>query len=451
MKRTRLRPRVTLYVTLLLITPALADASWPQFRGPNASGIAKEPDLPDTWSTTKNILWKTPVPGSGWSSPIISRGKVFVTAVVSKGKTEKAKKGLYFGGERFKPVADLHHWIVYCLDLKTGKMTWKTTAHTGKPAFSKHIKNTYASETAVTDGQRVYAYFGNVGVFCYDFGGKLIWSRTCEPVKTKASWGTAASPVLHEGRLYIVNDNEDQSYLLALDARTGKQVWRVDRDERSNWSTPLIWTNSLRSEIVTPGTGKVRSYDLNGKLLWELAGMSKITIPTPQAKSGLLYVSSGFVLDSTRPIYAIRPGASGDISLEKDQTSNAHIAWCDWKAAPYNPSPLVYGDYIYVLHDRGFFACYDAKTGRPAYKKRRIRRGAGAFTASPFAYDGKVFCLSEDGDTFVIKAGPEYKLLHTNSLDEMCMATPAIVNGSLIIRSASHLYRIGNEPGTKRK
>jgi outer membrane protein assembly factor BamB len=306
------------------------------------------------------------------------------------------------------------------------------------------MKNSYASETPATDGERVFACFGNVGLFCYDMDGREVWSQKWGFFPTRLGWGPAASPVLHGDRVYVVNDNEKASFLAAFDKRTGKQLWRVQRDEPSNWSTPLVWENERRTEIVTPGRGKVRSYDLDGRLLWELSGMSDIVIPTPVASRSLLYVSSGYVSNSLRPVYAIRPGAAGDISLKDDQTSNQFIAWCDRKAGPYNPSPLLYGDYLYVLYDKGFLACYDAKTGKPVYSRQRLSPGATAFTASPWACDGKIYCLSEDGETFVVQAGPEFKLLGSNRLDEMTLATPAVVHDSLVIRTFSKLWRIQN-------
>jgi outer membrane protein assembly factor BamB len=254
-------------------------------------------------------------------------------------------------------------------------------------------------------------------------------------------WGTAASPVLHDEKLFIIHDNEEKSFLLALDKRTGKQLWRVERDEGSNWVTPFVWKNQLRTELVTAGTGRVRSYDLDGKLLWDLKGMSMVAIPTPFAAHGLLYIASGYIADPfQRPIYAIRPGAAGDISLAEDKTENKFVAWCQRFAGPYHPTPLVYGDYLYVLHDRGFLACYEAKTGKEVYGKRRLSGGASAFTASPWAYDGKLFCLSEDGETFVIQAGKEFKLLGRNKLGEMSLATPALAGGSLFIRTQGKLW-----------
>ena len=252
-----------------------------------------------------------------------------------------------------------------------------------------------------------------------------------------------ASPVLHDERLYVVNDNDDQSYVAALSTETGAELWRQNRDEGTNWSTPFIWENDLRTELVTTGSDKVRSYGLDGTLLWELTGMSTLTVPTPFAEFGLLYISSGFVVDQARPVYATKPGASGDISLAESETSNESIVWSQPQAAPYHPSPIIYGDYYYTLLDRGFFTCHDARTGEEVYGRQRIQTGA-AFTASPWAYGDKIFALSEDGDTYAIKAGPTFEVVGRNSLDEFTLATPAIAHGSLFIRTLSKLYRITN-------
>jgi outer membrane protein assembly factor BamB len=426
---------------LLMLAAAAASDRWPQFRGPGSLGVAEDPGLPDTWSATENVAWKTDIPGVGWSSPIVWGDNIFVTSVISSVEGEKPKKGLYFGGERKAPN-DTHRWMVYCLDWNTGRVRWEREVHRGVPPGPRHLKNTYASETPVTDGERVYAYFGNVGLFCFDMGGKKLWEKRWKPFATRYGWGTAASPVLYKDRLYILNDNDEESFITALNKKSGEEIWRAGRDEGTNWATPYVWENESRTEIVTAGTKRVRSYDSDGKLLWELSGMSSIVIPTPFSKHGLLYVASGYVGDQHRPVYAIRPGASGDISLKQGEVSNKHIAWYQPQGGPYNPSPLVYGDYYYTLLDRGFFTCHDAKTGEEVYGKVRIDPGVNAFTSSPWAYNGKIFCLSEDGDTFVIQAGPEFKLLGKNSLGEMCMATPAIARGSLIIRTASKLYRV---------
>ncbi|MCC6367036.1 MAG: PQQ-binding-like beta-propeller repeat protein [Bryobacterales bacterium] len=302
-----------------------------------STGVAEDdPRLPEEWSSTKNVAWKTEIPGRGWSSPVVWGDRVFVTSVVSAQPKEKARKGPYFGGERGMP-SDEHRWMIYALDFDSGKVVWEREAHKAVPQFSRHLKNSYASETPVTDGERLYVYFGNVGVFAFDRNGKLAWERRFEPVKMRYGWGTAASPVLYEGRLYVVNDNEDKSVLMALDKKTGKTIWQVDRDEKSNWATPYIWRNAKRTEIITPGTSRIRSYDLDGKPLWELAGMSSIAIPTPFSSHGLLYVTSGYVGDEKRPVFAVKPGAGGDISLKTGETSNEFISWFYPQLGPYNP------------------------------------------------------------------------------------------------------------------
>jgi outer membrane protein assembly factor BamB len=426
---------------MVMAATAFAADSWPQFRGPQGSGVSDDPALPDKWSATENVLWKVDILGNGWSSPVVWGDQIFVTAVVSE-KEEKPKKGLYFGGERPAP-SDEHRWILYSVDFKTGKILWRKEVFSGVPRTSHHLKNTYASETPVTDGENVYAFFGNVGLYCFDMQGNVKWSRPYGPFNTRNGWGTGASPILYKGRIYIVDDNDDHSFLEVLDKKTGAVITKIDRgDEGSNWSTPYIWENEKRTEIITTGTNHVRSYDLDGKLLWHFSGMSTIVIPTPFAKGGLLYLSAGYVGDQVRPAYAIRPGATGDISLKPNQTSNDFIAWYLPRGGPYNPTPIVYCDYYYTLFDQGFLTCHNAKTGEEVYGKKRIDPAAGAFSSSPIAANGKLYLSSEDGDTFIVAAGPEYKILNKNGLDEMIMATPALVRGSLIIRTASRIYRI---------
>jgi len=420
-----------------------AEANWPQFRG-SLCGVVDDEVLPVSWSTTENVVWKVNVLGRGWSCPVVWGDRVFLATVASEGHVEEAKRGLYFGGERKQASTDTHHWIVYCFAWDSGKVVWERTVHTGRPAQPVHIKNTYASETPVTDGQRVYFYFGNVGVFCFNLEGKELWRKRLDPVTMRYNWGTAASPVLHGEKLFIVNDNEEQSYLLALDKETGEQAFRINRDEKSNWATPYLWQNAQRTELVTCGTGKIRSYDLSGRPLWQLGPMSVIAIPTPVQNNALLFVCSGYVGDrKDRPIYAVRPGASGDITFEDGREPSTYIAWHHKLSGPYNPSPIAYGDYLYVLYDRGTVSCFDGRTGEVVYEQQPLARDARAFTASPWANDGKLFFLSEDGDTFVVQAGTEFKVLGRNALNEMCMATPAALRGSIIIRTLTKLYRIG--------
>ncbi len=435
-----------LVVSSWCLLSVAAAQEWPRFRGPDGAGIVTMPDdpaLPDTWSRTQNVVWRTDIPGIGWSSPVVWGRTVFVTAVVSDGAVEAPIGGLYRDGERPPPV-DVHHWMAYAVDLDSGDIRWQTELFSGAPDHSKHLKNSFASETPVTDGERLYVYFGNVGVFCLDLDGRELWSVEWPPVRTRSGWGTGASPVLHNGRLYVVSDNDDQSFITALSAETGAEVWRTPRDEGTNWATPYVWEHEVRTEIVTTGADQVRSYDLDGRLLWQLGGLSSITVPMPFSRFGLLYLEAGYTGDRQRPVYAIRPGATGDISLEPGQTSNDYIAWHLPQGGTYNTSPLVYGDYYYTLMDRGFMTAHDARTGEQIYSRRRIAVGTG-FTASPWAYNGQIFAMSEEGETFVIRAGSDFEVLHTNDLDEFTLATPAIVDASLIIRTHSALYRIAEQ------
>jgi len=434
--------RAALVLVLSLWSAGLTAEEWPQFRGLSGGLGVDHRDLPDTWGPATNVAWVANVAGLGWSSPVVWGDHVFLTSVVSSVQQEAPKPGYYLGD--WPASTAPHKWMIYDFDYRTGKLRWERQVSAVPPALPKHLKNSYASETPVTDGERIYAYFAGVGLFAFDFDGKPVWSIPLAPNKTRNNWGTGGSPAVYKGRVYLVSDNDAQSFIAAFDAKTGKQMWRVDRQEGTNWSTPYVWENAQRTEIVTTGSDLVRAYDLEGKQLWQLKGMSSITIPTPFTSHGMLFLSSGYIPEPLRPTYAIRPGASGDISLAPNETSNAYIAWSSPAIAPYNPSPVVAGDTLYTLLDRGFFTAHDARTGRELYGRQRITAEASGFTSSPWAYNGKVFVLSEDGDTFVIQAGPEFKVVGKNSLGEMTLATPAIARGSLFIRTASKLYRFTN-------
>jgi outer membrane protein assembly factor BamB len=440
-------PLRAVLVALLLVIVSTAGSTaapdrWPQFRGPNAGVVADDPTLPERWSATDNVRWRAEVPGLGWSSPVVWDDHVFVTSVVAEGGSGAPKPGFYAPGAVLNTSTAVHRWLVHDVDFRTGALRWSRELQQAPPSGPKHLKNSYASETPVTDGERVYVYLGSLGLFAFDLSGKPVWAVRLGPFTTRNGWGTAASPVLHRGRLYVVNDNDDQSFIAAFDARTGRELWRTNRDEGTNWSTPFVWEHPGRTEIVTAGTDRVRSYDLDGRELWTLTGMSSITIPTPFGQDGLLYISSGYVGDPLRPTYAIRPGARGDVTPAKGATTSEFVVWSAANIAPYNPTPIVYRGTLYTLLDRGFFTAHDAKTGKELYGRQRITTEAAGFTASPWAYNGKIFALSEDGDTYVIQAGPEFKVLGKNSLGDMALATPAIVQDSVVIRTHSTLYRI---------
>lgn len=431
----------TVLAILISTTSLFADDDWPRFRGPDATGVAPDNErLPTSWSTSDNVSWVTDVPGWGWSCPIVWGDRVFLTTVVGEDSSQTPSKGLYLGQGVREPAKGEHQWLVYCFDLKSGKEVWKHEAHTGLPKVPRHPKSTYAAETATTDGERLYVLFGDVGLYCYELNGKPLWSQKIEPKKTFLDYGAAASPVVHDGQVIVVYDNLEGSWIAAFNAETGDENWRKKRDETHSWATPLVWQNESRTEIVVPGKKRNRSYSLDGELLWEFDGrMSNLVIPSPFAAHGLCYIASGYIGDNHRPTFAIRPGATGDLSPDGDFSTSEHIAWYQGTSSSYNPSQIVYGDYLYTLYDRGFLTCHDAKTGEEVYSKRRFVP-RGSFTSSPWAYNGHLFFLSEDGLTYVVKAGPEFEIIGTNDLSELCLSSPAIAGDKLLIRTASGLY-----------
>jgi hypothetical protein len=461
------RAFTTAIVMMLALGSTSAAQRWAQFRGPAAGVIADDPALPDEWGPDQNIAWKASIPGRGWSSPIVWDDHVFVTSVISD--EPPPKPGLdvieddqpvdYKGAPRGIIRRSPHRWMLFDIDFKTGRKRWERELWAGQPLAVKHPKNSYASETPVTDGRRVYVYYGDVGLYAVDFHGNVAWSTRVQPPKYTADnlpalekrgadLGTGASPALHDGRLYVLVAHEPEArpwFLAAFVAQTGREIWRVggQRDGGGpTWATPFIWSNSQRTEIVVLAGGAVRSYDLDGKPLWYLRGLGSNSTPTPFAANGLLYVGAGYPADASRPVWAVRPGGSGDITPVNGQSNSEFVVWSQPKLAGYMPSALVYGNYLYVLESQGFLQCNDALTGERVYGRKRIDPDTSGFTASPWAYNDKIFVLSEDGETYVIQPGPEFKVLRKNSLGEMALATPAVVNRSLVLRTVSSLYRI---------
>jgi outer membrane protein assembly factor BamB len=335
------------------------------------------------------------------------------------------------------------HYFLYCLNLKSGKVEWQKEFYRGQPPGGRHRKNSFVSETPVTDGKFIYVYVANLGLWAFDLKGKQTWTTPLEANPIYLDFGTGSSPALADNVLVIVNDNEKQQYIAAFHKQTGKEVWRTNREmakgapARSGWSTPFVWRNAVRTEIVAIGPGEVVSYDLAGKELWRMSGMAGAPIPTPFAYDGLLHINGG----AGRPLFALRPGAKGDISLVKDQSSNEFVVWSQPRAGTYLPSSLVYEGAVYALTETGILSRFDAKTGKLTYKTR-IDPAATAFTTSPWAYNGRLFCLSEEGQTFVIDTGEQFKLLHVNALDDFTLASPALVGERLLIRTEHRLYSI---------
>lgn len=452
---------------LFLASPTVQgqDIPWPQFRGPDSNPVGTHAKLAERWSKTENVEWMQQIPGRGWSSPIVSGGKIYLTTATTEGKSKPPQVGTEYSNEY---VAELQkqglpmkeviekvterdielpnevklHYFIYCLNLKSGKVEWQKEFFAGQPPGGRHRKNSFASESPVTDGKLVYVYVANLGLWAYDLKGKQVWTTPLEANPIYLDFGTGSSPALIGNNLVIVSDNEKQQYIAAFDKQTGKQVWRTNRSlgnkgMQSGWVTPYVWRHALRTEIVTVGPTVAVSYDLAGKELWRLSGMCPAPIPMPFAYDGLLYIDGG----RGSSMFAVRPGAAGDISLAKGESSNEFVAWSQPRAGTYLPSPVAYEGGVYTLTETGILTRFDAKTGKQTYKTR-IDPKATAFTTSPWAYNGKLFCLSEEGQTFVIAAGEEFKLLHVNELDEMAQATPAIVGERLLLRTETKLYSI---------
>ncbi len=449
--------------------------NWPGFRGPKSLPVSDNPNLPDRWSKTDNVEWVAEVPGVGWSSPVVWGRNIFLTAATSEQAMKQPSLGTEFSNEyiaelraqglspeqvnerlyardREMPDEIVIGLNLYCYDLEDGKLLWERQIYHGNPPGGRHRKNSFASETPVTDGENVYVYFTQLGLYAYDLNGKQVWATPLKPHQTIRDYGTGASPALHRDRLFVLNDNEDQGFVAAFDKLTGKEVWRTPRifgtARKTGWSTPFVWENQLRTEVVTVGPGAVRSYGLDGSELWQMRRMGAVAIQSPFAWNGLLFVASGTSGDDNRPIAAIRPGGSADITPREPENRNEHVVWYNRSAGgTYLPTPLIVDGAMYVLYDKGIFARYDVQTGERIFRSR-IAPGAAAFTASPWAYNGKVFALSEEGDTFVIEAGATYRLLVVNSLEDWAMATPAIVSDRLLIRTQSRLYSIRNDVGS---
>ena len=469
-----MRTRLALLAPLVLLAPLAASTptGWPAFRGPEGNGLSRETGVPVRWSTTAHVRWVVDVPGRGWSSPIVWNGRVYVTSAISGKPFKQPTPGLY-GNDYIAELrkqglpddevmrrvnardnegpeeSDVVRYMVYALDARTGAVVWEREAHRGLPSGGRHRKNTYASETPATDGERLYVSFGqNIGLFCFSLDGAPLWKRQWPPTPIYLNFGTASSPVTHEGRVFVQQDSEGESFVTALDARTGADVWRVKRTYdgflKSSWSTPSVWTHTARAELVTTGHGMIRSYSLDaGKELWRIT-IPGVTMPTPSplAWKGTLFVGTGAQNgEASRPFFAIRPGASGDITPRDGAAANAFVAWQQPRASGYTPSALVHDSRVYLVHDTGIMGVYAADSGRELYKAR-VGGVGHTFSASPVAAGNHIYFLDEEGTTIVVEGADTYKEIAQNALGEMTLASPAVADGALLVRTEKKLYRI---------
>jgi outer membrane protein assembly factor BamB len=431
---------------LLLAASAAWAGDWPQFRGPSASGIGDGSKPPLHWDAAKgtHIAWSTEIPGLADSSPIVWGDQVFVTTAISSDPKQTFRTGLYGDTDSVNDSTP-HQWKVIALDRKTGKILWEQTAHEGVPKTKRHPKSSQASPSPVTDGKVVVAYFGSEGLYAYSTAGKLLWKKDLGVQNAgwffdpDSEWGAASSPVIYKNMVIVQCDRQQDSFIAAFDLKDGRELWRTARAEIPTWGTPTIVPAKDHTEVATNGTKAIRGYDADtGKQLWTLGPNSEVTCTTPVSWQGLIFVTAGY--PPVQPIYAIKIGSTGDLTLKDGKESSDAILWSKQRGGVYLPSPIVYADQLYTVSNNGIMNAYDPKTGNKVFQQR-IGEG-GSFVASPVAAGGRLYVASEDGDVYVVKAGPQYELLAKNLIGEPILATPALAGDLLLVRGARHLFAI---------
>jgi len=428
--------------------PVTGPAFWPSFRGAFARGIGDGAATPTKWNveTGENVVWRTAIPGLAHSSPVIWGDRIYLTTAVREDGDAELRVGLYGS---VAPVEDdsPHRFQVLCIDRHSGEVSWTVTAWTGVPAIKRHPKGSHAASTPTTDGEHVVAFFGSEGLYCYDRDGQLQWQRDFGVldagwyVAKDADWGFASSPVIYEGRVYVQCDVRGDSFVAALDVATGDELWRTVRRDVPTWSTPTVDVSGDRRQLILNGYEHIGGYDLDtGEELWQLEGGGDIPVPTPVVDDGLVFITNAHGRMS--PILAIATSATGEISMAADD--HEAMVWSQRRGGNYMQTPLVYGGRLYCCRDSGVLACLDPRTGERIYRDR-LGSGTTGFTASGVAADGKLYFTSEEGEVYVIAAGPELQVLAVNDLGETCMASPAVADGTLFFRTRSHLVAIAQQ------
>ncbi|MGA2263070.1 MAG: PQQ-binding-like beta-propeller repeat protein [Acidobacteriota bacterium] len=452
----KLSGTLSLLLLSVLISPATCQNSadktnWPSFRGPNARGIAEGYPLPAAWdaAASKNIQWKTPIPGLGHSSPIIWGDRIFLSTAISSVEKPELKVGLYGDIESVKDDTP-HRWIVYCLDKQSGKIVWEKTVYSGVPKIKRHPKSTHASSTLATDGQHLVAFFGSEGLYCLDMDGNQLWKKDLGLLDSgyyvvpEAQWEFGSSPIIYQNMVLVQCDVLNGAFVAAFDINDGSRTWYTARDDVPTWGTPTVYDDGKQAQMIINGYKHIAGYDAKtGMELWRLKGGGDIPVPTPIVAHDMVFITNAH--GSMAPIFAIRLNATGDISLKGDETSNQYVAWSVPRDGAYMITPLVYGDYLYSCKNNGVLSCYEAKSGKRVYQER-LGNGTTGFTASPVAGDGKIYFSSEDGDIYVVRTGPKFEILAKNSMGAVCMATPAISAGVIYFRTQSHVVAISAKP-----
>jgi outer membrane protein assembly factor BamB len=437
----RARWSAILLFLLAAQTAVAAPPHWAQWRGPDGQGVASDPGVPLEWSATRNVLWKTAIPGRGYSSPVVWGDRIFLTTAIEGDVVPGAKAVTHMleGKEFAHPDgvgADRRHsFKVVALETASGRILWEKTAWEGTPYDTRHRRGSFAAPTPVTDGSLVHAYFGSEGLYTYDFQGNLKWSWKTGGIASFGV-GVGTSPVLHEEILIVQcdEDNGDKSFIVGLDRKTGQEVWRTSRNVEVSWATPILVRSGDRVELVTAGTQAIIGYDpKTGRELWRMKGLASNAVPSPVAGDGIVVLSAGF---PAKVAVAVRPGGTGDV------TETDRVLWRYDKGTAYVPSPILVNGLLYLVTDKGLVSCLDAKTGRVHYEGGRPPAGA-SFMASPVAVAGHLLLSSMDGDTVVLKAGTTHEVVRSNPLGEPIAASPAVVAGRIYIRGEHHLFAIG--------
>ena len=423
-------------------------ADWPQFRGPAASGVGSGANPPVQWDAVKgvHVAWKVEIPGLAISSPIVWGDRVFVATAISSDASQKFRTGQY-GDTDSAPDRSPHQWKVMAYDKRTGKLLWEQLAYQGTPKTKRHPKSSQASASPATNGSVVVAYFGSEGLYAYSTEGKLLWKKDLGIQNAgwffdpDSEWGVGSSPVIYKNSVIVLCDRQKDSFIAAFDLKDGRELWRTARAELPTWGTPTIVQGKDRVEVVTNGTKAIRGYDAeSGKELWALGPNSEIACPTPVSGQGLIFVTAGY--SPVQPVYAIKIGSNGDLTLKDGKDSSDAIAWSKRSGGVYLPTPILYGDLLYTINNNGVLSAYEAATGNRVYQQRVQ---GSSFVASPVAAGGNLYIASEDGDVFVVKAGPKYELAGKNPIGEPILATPAWADDLLLVRGERHLFAISGQ------
>ena len=425
----------------------LVAQQWAQFRGPQGSGVADDQHPPVSWNVEsgRGVVWKTPIPGLGHSSPVVWGDRLFLTSAISS-DPKTVFEPVLKGEQDFRTDTARHQWRVYALDRATGKIVWDRLACEGVPKIPRHPHNSYASATPATDGRHVVVSFGSEGLYCYGVNGDLLWKRDLGVIHAgkhdnpEYTWGTASSPILYRGMVIVLCDSLGDGYLAAFDVNSGREIWRTKREAHPSWSTPAIHEGEGQPELVANAAPFIQGYDpRNGKELWRLGPSTTNTTPTPVVGEGLIFVANGY--NPIKPIYAVVPGSRGDLTLKEGVTRSDAIAWSNLRDGPYIATPLLYRGTFYVLSSRGVLTAFEPRTGEQIYQQRIA---PGGYSASPVAADGRIYIASEEGQIFAIRAGRAFEILATSVMNEPTMATPALAAQTLFVRTEHAVWALAD-------